>query len=117
MRSYCGESMFGALLLVVVGGMVMPASIGSYVLFAVQERPAEARLLDQAVRRNAEILAFGMQESLWNMNVEGARALVESVMRDPAVQRVQVLDKPGMPAFVQQLSANACALLIESRAA
>ena len=28
-----------------------------------------------------------------------------------------VQDKPGMPAFVQQLSDNACALLIESRAA
>ena len=28
-----------------------------------------------------------------------------------------VQDKPGMPAFVQQLPANACALLIESRAA
>ena len=28
-----------------------------------------------------------------------------------------VQDKPGMPAFVEQLSANACALLIESRAA
>nr|WP_314485718.1 FAD-binding and (Fe-S)-binding domain-containing protein [uncultured Pseudomonas sp.] len=28
-----------------------------------------------------------------------------------------VQDKPGMPSFVQQLSANACALLIESRAA
>ncbi|WP_085598981.1 MULTISPECIES: FAD-binding and (Fe-S)-binding domain-containing protein [unclassified Pseudomonas] len=28
-----------------------------------------------------------------------------------------VQDKPGMPAFVRQLSANACALLIESRAA
>ena len=28
-----------------------------------------------------------------------------------------VQDKPGMPDFVQQLSANACALLIESRAA
>ncbi|OOV98121.1 MULTISPECIES: FAD-binding and (Fe-S)-binding domain-containing protein [unclassified Pseudomonas] len=28
-----------------------------------------------------------------------------------------VQDKPGMPAFVQQLSASACALLIESRAA
>ena len=28
-----------------------------------------------------------------------------------------VQDKPGMPAFVQHLSANACALLIESRAA
>ncbi len=28
-----------------------------------------------------------------------------------------VQNKPGMPAFVQQLSTNACALLIESRAA
>ncbi|WP_095191080.1 FAD-binding and (Fe-S)-binding domain-containing protein [Pseudomonas sp. Irchel 3E19] len=28
-----------------------------------------------------------------------------------------VQDKPGMPSFVQQLSSNACALLIESRAA
>jgi diguanylate cyclase (GGDEF)-like protein/PAS domain S-box-containing protein len=86
-----GHSMFGALLLVVVGGLVMPAIVGSYFLIAVQERQAGARLLDDAVKRNAEILAFGLQESLWNMNVDGARALVDSVMRDPAVQRVRVL--------------------------
>jgi diguanylate cyclase (GGDEF)-like protein/PAS domain S-box-containing protein len=86
-----GHSLFGALLLVVVGGLVMPAVAGSYFLIAVHERQAAARRLDEAVRRNADILAFGMQESLWNMNIEGARALVESVMRDPAVQRVRVL--------------------------
>jgi diguanylate cyclase (GGDEF)-like protein/PAS domain S-box-containing protein len=100
-----GQSMFGALLLVVIGGMVMPATIGSYVLFAVQERRAEARLLEIAVQRNADILAFGMQESLWNMNVEGARALAESVMRDPAVQRVRVLD--AAQAVVIDLGADA----------
>jgi diguanylate cyclase (GGDEF)-like protein/PAS domain S-box-containing protein len=52
-------------------------------------------LLDKAVQRNADILAFGMQESLWNMNTEGARILAGSVMRDPAVQRVRVLDAAG----------------------
>ena len=86
-----GRSMFGALLLVVAGGLVMPAVVGSYFLIAVQERQAAARLLDDAVRRNADILAYGLQESLWNMNIEGARALVDSVMRDPAVERVRVL--------------------------
>jgi len=93
------RSMFGALLLVVVGGLVMPAVAGSYFLIAVQERQAAARRLDESVRRYADILAFGMQESLWNMNLEGARGLVDSVMRDPAVQRVRVLG-PANTAFI-----------------
>jgi diguanylate cyclase (GGDEF)-like protein/PAS domain S-box-containing protein len=92
-----GHSMFGALLLVVVGGLVMPAVVGSYFLIAVQERQAGDRMLDDAVQRNAETLAFGLQESLWNMNTDGARALVESVMRDPAVQRVRVLGPAQAP--------------------
>ena len=49
-----------------------------------------------------------------------------SVLKSQPVSAVELLDrrslrsvqdKPGMPAFVQQLSENACALLIESRAA
>ena len=49
-----------------------------------------------------------------------------SVLKSQPVSAVELLDrrslrsvqdKPGMPAFVQQLSNNACALLIESRAA
>ncbi|WP_332878764.1 EAL domain-containing protein [Massilia sp. S19_KUP03_FR1] len=91
LSSLYGQSMFGALLLVVVAGLLVPAMVGSYVL-VMQERQSAARLLGEALQRNAEVLAFGMQESLWNMNIDGARALVDSVMRDPAVQRVRVLD-------------------------
>ena len=49
-----------------------------------------------------------------------------TVLKNQPVSAVELLDrrslrsvqdKPGMPAFVQQLSNNACALLIESRAA
>ena len=49
-----------------------------------------------------------------------------TVLKNQPVSAVELLDrrslrsvqdKPGMPAFVQQLSASACALLIESRAA
>ena len=52
--------------------------------------------------------------------------LREPVLKTQPVSAVELLDrrsmrsvqdKPGMPAFVQQLSEGACALLIESRAA
>jgi hypothetical protein len=43
------------------------------------------------MQRNADILALGMQESLWNMNAESAHSLVESVMRDRSVLQVQVV--------------------------
>ncbi len=85
-----GRSLYGALLLMVLGGLVVPALVGSYFLVVVQERQAARTLLDETLQRNADILALGMQESLWNMNADAARSLVESVMRDPAVLHVQV---------------------------
>jgi diguanylate cyclase (GGDEF)-like protein/PAS domain S-box-containing protein len=85
-----GQSLYGALLLMVFGGLAVPAVVGSYFLVGVQERQAARANLDETLRRNADILALGMQESLWNMNLEAARPLVESVMRDPAVLHVQV---------------------------
>jgi diguanylate cyclase (GGDEF)-like protein/PAS domain S-box-containing protein len=86
-----GQSLFGALLLVVAAGLLVPAIVGTYVLIAVQERQIAVRMLDEAVQRDADILAFGMQDSMWNMNADDARALVDSVMRDPAVRRVRVV--------------------------
>ncbi len=86
---FYGSSVYGALLIVVVVGLVVPALAG-YLLVAAQERRATAAELDATLQRNAEILALGMQESLWNMNPEAARPLVDSVMRDPSVVRVQV---------------------------
>jgi diguanylate cyclase (GGDEF)-like protein/PAS domain S-box-containing protein len=88
-----GQSLYGALLLMVFGGLAVPALVGSYFLVGVQERQAARANLDETLQRNADILAFGMQESLWNLNAPAARSLVESVMRDPAVLHVQVRDQ------------------------
>ena len=89
--SLFGRSIYGALLLVVVGGLVFPAIIGSYLLIGVQEQKSAQTALNESLQRNADILALGMQESLWNMNAESAHSLVNSVMRDPSVLRVQVI--------------------------
>ncbi|HEY1043864.1 MAG TPA: EAL domain-containing protein [Telluria sp.] len=90
-----GRSIYGALLLVVLGGLVLPALLGSYVLIGVQERQVARAQLDEALQRNADILALGMQEALWNMNPEAARSLATSVMRDASVIGVEVLDQSG----------------------
>ena len=91
LRALYGSSIYGALLLVVLGGLVIPALIGSYLLVGVHERQSARTSLNEALQRNADILALGMQESLWNMNAESAQSLVESVMRDRAVLLVQVV--------------------------
>ncbi|MGB9989268.1 bifunctional diguanylate cyclase/phosphodiesterase [Massilia sp. SM-13] len=85
-----GLSIYGALLLVVFGGLVIPAIVGSYLLIGVHEQQSARTMLNESLQRNADILALGMQESLWNMNAESAHSLVESVMRDRSVLQVQV---------------------------
>ncbi|WP_445230583.1 EAL domain-containing protein [Duganella rhizosphaerae] len=86
-----GLSIYGALLLVVFGGLVIPAIIGSYLLIGVHEQQSARATLKESLQRNADILALGMQESLWNMNAESAHSLVESVMRDQSVLQVEVV--------------------------
>jgi diguanylate cyclase (GGDEF)-like protein/PAS domain S-box-containing protein len=85
-----GLSIYGALLLVVFGGLVIPAIVGSYLLVGVQEQTSARAALDEDLQRNADILALGMQESLWNLNADAARSLGKSLMRDPAVLRIRV---------------------------
>ncbi|UGQ48055.1 EAL domain-containing protein [Massilia endophytica] len=85
-----GLSIYGALLLVVFGGLVIPAIVGSYLLIGVHEQQSARTALNESLQRNADILALGMQESLWNMNAESAQSLVESVMRDRSVLQVQI---------------------------
>jgi diguanylate cyclase (GGDEF)-like protein/PAS domain S-box-containing protein len=85
-----GRSLYGALLLMALGGLAIPAAVGGWLLLGVQEQQAARRALEEQLRRNADILALGMQESLWNMNVEAGRSLVDSLMRDPSVVRVRV---------------------------
>ena len=91
LRGLPRSSIYGALLAVVFGGLVVPAAIGSYVLIGVHEKESARIALNESLQRNADILALGMQESLWNMNAESAHSLVESVMRDKSVVRVEVV--------------------------
>jgi diguanylate cyclase (GGDEF)-like protein/PAS domain S-box-containing protein len=88
--SLYGRSLYGALLLMALGGLALPAALGGYVLLGVQEQQAARRGLQEDLQRNADILALGMQEPLWNMNADAARSLVDSLMRDPAVVHVRV---------------------------
>ncbi|AVR96332.1 EAL domain-containing protein [Pseudoduganella armeniaca] len=92
-----GSSIYGSLLLVVLVGLVFPAIVGSYLLIGVREHQAARTALNEALQRNADILALGMQESLWNMNADSAQLLAESVMRDRSVVRVAVTGQGDTP--------------------
>src|SRR5450830_1474703 len=109
-----GLSIYGAMLLVVVGGLVLPAIVASYLLIGVQEQKSARAALDEALARNTDILALGMQESLWNMNAESARSLGDSLMRDPAVLRVTVTGQNNTPFMDLRSSRTANGTLLSS---
>lgn len=92
LRKLYGRSIYGALLLVVFAGLAVPAIVGGYFLIVVKEQQASVQTVKDALQRNADILALGVQESLWDMNTEAARALVDSFVRDPGIVRVEVRD-------------------------
>ncbi|MEN9867846.1 MAG: hypothetical protein RL748_3436, partial [Pseudomonadota bacterium] len=92
-----GRSIFASLLVVVFACLVIPAVIGSYLLVGIREERAAQTSLNESMQRYADILALGMQESLWIMNPETARALIDAVMRDPAVLHVRVVDQRQAP--------------------
>lgn len=87
-----GRSIYGALLLVVFGGLVIPAIIGSYLLIVVREQNSARMELNESLHRYTEILALGMRGALWSMDPIVVKELAESVMQDQAVLRVQVDD-------------------------
>ena len=99
LRGLYGNSLYGALLVVVFVGLLAPAAVGSYLLLGVQERQAARAVLDEALRRNGDILALGLQESAWTMNMNAARPLLESMMRDPSVVAIEVRDLEGASAL------------------
>src|SRR5690349_17651490 len=87
---FYARSVYGAMLMVIVGGLVIPVLVAGYFLLVVQERQSTVAELNDTLQRNADILSLGMRESLWDMNTDAARSLVESVMRDPSVVRIRV---------------------------
>jgi signal transduction histidine kinase/DNA-binding response OmpR family regulator len=81
-----------SIVLAVMTGLLIPAAIGSLVTLRYQEKALAARLsADHA--RLTELLAFGVESSLWNVSPEGARPLLDSLLGDKRVVRAVVRDE------------------------
>ncbi|MFL6664783.1 MAG: ATP-binding protein [Rhizobacter sp.] len=79
-------------MLAVVVGLLIPATVGSLLTIGQQQRDLERRLAaDHA--RIAEILAYGVENALWNVTPEAARPLVDSVLGDERIVKVVVRDE------------------------
>jgi PAS domain S-box-containing protein len=81
-----------AIILAVALGLLLPAIlIIGFSWFQRYDKDIQKRteeLLDQ----NANVLANSMQESLWNVDRESGAALLESMMRNEDIVRIEVLD-------------------------
>jgi PAS domain S-box-containing protein len=90
-----------AIVLVVVFGLLVPALIISgYSWFKVYDQEVQKRT-QELLQQNADVLANGMQEPLWNINTESGRALLEAMMmRNEDIIQIQVLDT-ALGVFVQ----------------
>jgi signal transduction histidine kinase/DNA-binding NarL/FixJ family response regulator len=85
-----------SVLLAVVGGLLVPAAIGSLLIVDYQKQ-ALAQQLAADHARLTEILALGIEGSLWNMSPEVGRPLVLSVLGDTRVVKVGVRDNRTGP--------------------
>lgn len=83
-----------AIILAVLFGLLLPATINGY--FGMQ---AELRNLNQQFahehRRLTELLALGMQDPLWNLSPDAGQPLIDSMMNDPRIVRITVVDNSG----------------------
>ena len=82
-----------AIVLVVVFGLLAPALLVSgYTWFATYDHDIEQRT-QELLEQNAEVLANGMREPLWNINTESGKALADAMMnRNEDIIAIEVRD-------------------------
>ncbi|HVL75994.1 MAG TPA: PAS domain S-box protein [Noviherbaspirillum sp.] len=82
-----------AIVLVVVLGLVLPALLVSGYTWFMRYHQGLRAQTQELLQQNADILANGMQEPLWNINQESGRALLEAMMsRNEDIVRIEVRD-------------------------
>ncbi|HUG21410.1 response regulator [Piscinibacter sp.] len=81
-----------SIMLAVVVGLLIPAALGSLLTLDYEQRALTNRLSSDHARLT-EILAFGVENALWNVSPDSARPLVHSVLGDERVVRVVVHDE------------------------
>ncbi|WP_280154933.1 ATP-binding protein [Piscinibacter sp. XHJ-5] len=81
-----------SIVLAVVIGLLIPATVGSLLMLHYEKKATDARLAaDHA--RIADILSLGVENALWNVTPEAARPLVDSVLGDERIVKVAVRDE------------------------
>jgi len=82
-----------AIVLVVVFGLLVPGMMfGGYTWFAAYDREVRQRT-QELLEQNADVLANGMQEPLWNINTESGLALLNAMMaRNEDIVKIEVRD-------------------------
>jgi PAS domain S-box-containing protein len=82
-----------AIVLVVVLGLLAPATLISGYSWFKQYRDDIRIQTEELLEQNADILSNGMQEPLWNINQESGNALLEAMMsRKEDIVRIEVRD-------------------------
>ncbi|OWY39182.1 sensor domain-containing diguanylate cyclase [Xenophilus sp. AP218F] len=94
-----GLTLRGVFLIAVVLGLLIPASIISYLSFNIQ-RDNLTTQLETDQRRLLDIVALGMQEPLWNLSRQAGNPLIASVMEDPRVISIRVTDTQSNQVFL-----------------
>jgi PAS domain S-box-containing protein len=82
-----------AIVLVVVLGLLVPATLISGYSWFKQYTDDIKKQTEELLEQNADILSNGMQEPLWNINQESGNALLEAMMsRKEDIVRIEVRD-------------------------
>ncbi|MEC5384736.1 ATP-binding protein [Uliginosibacterium sp. H3] len=91
-----------AIVAAVLLGVMLPAMlVGAHQARQLYRRLGES--IDAVLTREASVVALGVRESLWALDVDSARTLVEAVADDPAVVSIEVQDlQHGRFAFAER---------------
>ena len=81
-----------SIVLAVVVGLLIPATVGSLLTLDHQKSALAERLASDHARV-ADILAYGVENALWNVTPDAARPLVDSVLGDERIVKVAVRDE------------------------
>lgn len=92
-------SLRAVFLIAVVLGLLIPASLIGALSYNLQREILTAHLRRDQLRL-LDIVTFGIQEPLWNFNEQAGVPLLASVMEDPSVISVQIIDKQSNRVFL-----------------
>ena len=92
------SSLFAALALGAIIGLLMPAIIVGGLVTGLRESQVAEQALQRDLDAKLDVLASSLPELLWNLDAVAAREVVSAIVKSPEVVRVSVNDaSQGLP--------------------